>query len=308
MFNVLLRAFSFTLIIIIGIWLKSSGMVSQDAGAAVKKLLIYITLPCAIITNFSAMEKVQMSMLFLVGLGIAFNVIMIVVGAIMTRKRSNPDKALYMLGLPAYNIGAFCLPFVQSFLPSLGSVTACIFDVGNSIMCTGGTYAFVGEYTSDEKKGFDIRGVFKRLLSSPPLITYVVMCILSFVNIKLPQPVLTLISPMATANTFVAMMMLGLLFRLEFKKEYLKEVFTVIGVRHIFAVLAALFCYFVLPFDIVIRQTLVLLCFGPMSAVAPAYTGMCGGDEGMSSCMNSVSIICSLITITCLVAVMGLGV
>ena len=59
-------------------------------------------------------------------------------------------------------------------------------------------------------------------------------------------------------------------------------------------------------FDIVIRQALVLLCFAPMSAVAPAYTGMCGGDEGMASCANSVTILCSLVTITALLAFMGL--
>ena len=67
-----------------------------------------------------------------------------------------------------------------------------------------------------------------------------------------------------------------------------------------------LFFFFVLPFDLVIRQTLVLLCFAPMSAVAPAYTGMCGGDEGMASCANSVTILCSLVVITALLAIMGL--
>ena len=108
---------------------------------------------------------------------------------------------------------------------------------------------------------------------------------------------------MAKANTFVAMLMLGLLFHIEFKKEYMGEIFKLIGIRHIFAAVCAVIFYFVLPFDLVIRQTLVLLCFAPMSAVAPAYTGMCGGDEGMASCANSVSILCSLVVITALLAV-----
>ena len=38
MFSVLMRAFSFTLIIIIGIVMKSTGFVPKDAGASVKKL------------------------------------------------------------------------------------------------------------------------------------------------------------------------------------------------------------------------------------------------------------------------------
>lgn len=307
MFSVLLRAFSFTLVIIIGIVMKATGLVPQDAGASVKKFLIYVTLPCAIITNFAAIEDMGFEMLIIAGLGIVVNVIMIAVGAIITRKKSKGEQALNMLCLPAYNIGAFCLPFVQSFLPAMGSVTACMFDVGNSIMCTGGTYAFVAEYVSEnKKKGIDFASFAKRLITSPPLVAYVVMFILSVARFEVPQTVLTLIEPMAKANTFVAMLMLGLLFHIEFKKEYMGEIVKLVVLRHIFAVICAVIFYFALPFDIVIRQALVLLCFAPMSAVAPAYTGMCGGDEGMASCANSVTILCSLVTITALLAFMGL--
>ena len=81
MFSVLMRAFSFTLIIIIGIVMKSTGFVPKDAGASVKKFLIYVTLPASIITNFSAIEDMGFNMLIIAALGIRLNVIMIAVGA-----------------------------------------------------------------------------------------------------------------------------------------------------------------------------------------------------------------------------------
>lgn len=81
MFSVLMRAFSFTLIIIIGIVMKSTGFVPKDAGASVKKFLIYATLPASIITNFSAIEDMGFNMLIIAALGILLNVIMIAVGA-----------------------------------------------------------------------------------------------------------------------------------------------------------------------------------------------------------------------------------
>ncbi len=309
MFSVLIRAFSFTLVILIGIAMRSFHMVPDNAGAAVKKFLIYVTLPAAIIKNFSSIESIGGEMLLVTLLGIVVNVIMVAVGAFTTRNKEKGKQALHMLCLPAFNIGAFCLPFVQSFLPALGSVTACMFDVGNSIMCTGGTYAFVAEYTADsgeKKQGIDVRSFVKRLISSPPLVAYVVMFFLSVLHIRLPETVLILIDPMVKANTFVAMLMLGLLFHIEFKKEYLGEIMKIVVLRHIFAVICAAAFYTLLPFDLVIRQTLVLTCFAPMSAVAPAYTGMCGGDEGMASCANSITILCSLVTITSLLVMMGL--
>ena len=307
MFSVLLRAFSFTFIIIIGIVMKAKGIATKGTGDFIKKLLLYVTLPCTIITNFSSIEDLGIDMLIITALGAIANIIMIAVGAFVTKHRSKKDQAMYMLCLPAYNIGAFSIPFVQSFLPTLGSVATCMFDVGNSILCTGGTYAFVAEYTSENnKKGMDWASFGKRLITSPPLVTYVVMFILSVVGFKMPQVVLTFVEPMYKANTFVAMLMLGLLFHVEFKKEYMVEIAKIVGIRHVFAIICALLFYFVLPFDPVIKQTLTIISFAPMSVVAPAYTGMCGGDEGMASCANSVTILCSLVEITALLAIMGL--
>ncbi len=308
MFSVLLRAFSFTVIIMIGIVMRSTGVATKSAGDFIKKVLLYVTLPCTIITNFSAIENMGLDMVIIAILGSVANIIMIAVGALITKNKSKADQAMYMLCLPAYNIGAFSLPFVQSFLPALGSVATCMYDVGNSILCTGGTYAFVAEYISEnEKKGMDWGSFGKRLITSPPLVTYVVMFGLSVLHFQMPQVILTFVEPMYKANTFVAMLMLGLLFHVEFKKEYMMEIVKIVGIRHIFAIICGLLFYFVLPFDPIIKQTLTIISFAPMSVVAPAYTGMCGGNEGMASCANSVTILCSLVEITALLAIMGLS-
>lgn len=307
MAQVLLRAGALALVVLIGILLRSFHVVDDNAGDVVKKILINVSLPAAIVVNFSAISTVGAEMLVVTALGILANVIMVLVGMVLTRKKSPQEQVLQMMCLPAYNIGAFCLPFVQSFLPALGSVAACMFDVGNSFMCTGATYAFVAEYTSQERQGIHLKDIFKRLFSSVPLDTYVLMFLLAVCGIAVPDTVLTLLQPMSSANAFVAMMMLGLLFHLELKREYLGRVLKMLAIRHIFAIMFALGFYFLLPFDLVIRQTLVLICFAPMSAVAPAFTGICGGDEGMASCTNSLTIICSLVTITALIAVMGLN-
>ena len=134
MFSVLLRAFSFTVIIGIGILMKSTGIATKSAGDFIKKVLLYVTLPSTIITNFSSIDDMGMDMVIVALFGSLANILMIAVGALITRSKTKEDQAMYMLCLPAYNIGAFSLPFVQSFLPALGSVATCMFDVGNSIL------------------------------------------------------------------------------------------------------------------------------------------------------------------------------
>lgn len=308
MASVLLRALSFALVIAAGILLRSTGFVPENAGDLMKKLLINITLPAAILKNFSAIHEISPSMLLLVGIGILMNVILIAAAILASgRAAPGPERAMNILCFSGYNIGAFCLPFVQSFLPAIGSVTACMLDVGNSIMCTGATYAFAAEYTAGEKRGFDLGAFGKRLISSVPLDCYILMFLLTSLKIRLPEAVLTLIEPAAAANTFVAMLMLGLLFHLEFKRAYLAKVVKILAFRLSLAAVFATVLYAALPFEPAVRQALVLLCFAPMSALAPAYTGSCGGDEGMASCANSLSILCSLAVIPCLLPVLGIA-
>ena len=43
-----------------------------------------------------------------------------------------------------------------------------------------------------------------------------------------------------------------------------------------------------------------------MSVVAPVFTGLCGGNEGMASAADSISILLSIIEITLLLVMMGI--
>ena len=84
------------------------------------------------------------------------------------------------------------------------------------------------------------------------------------------------------------------------------DICRILGVRHVAALAMALASYYLLPLDIVLRRTLVLISFAPISAVAPAYTGMCGGDEGKAGAANSISILLSVIELTVLLIIMKL--
>lgn len=307
MFAILLRALSFTFIIGIGMFLKKTGMVKEDAGESVKKILINVTLPAAIIVNFSAVDEIKAEMALIVLLGLGLNIFVMLLGAFCSRHKGSKMQALYMLNLQGYNIGTFCLPFVQSFLPAIGTVAACMFDAGNSIMCTGGAYAFTSSYLAKERQGFDVKAFAKKLFSSAPLISYVGMFLLSLAGIRLPGEVTQFLSPVASANTFMAMLMLGLIFHIELKKEYIKEVTLLLALRYLLAAVFSAVIYCFLPFEPAIRQTLVLVCFAPIGVLMPAFTGMCGSDEGMAGCANSLSILCSLFFLTSLITLFGLN-
>ena len=69
------------------------------------------------------------------------------------------------------------------------------------------------------------------------------------------------------------------------------------------ALLLCLVFFFCLPLGLEYRQALAILGFSPISSAATAFTAELKGDYGLSSAVNSVSIVVSiaLMTITLLV-------
>lgn len=294
-------------LIALGYLLRRKGIVPKETGAILKKLLLDITLPAAIITNFSKLKQTGSQIVYIVLIGFALSLLMVVFAAVSTRHKDRDRRVFDICNMPSYNIGAFCMPFVQGFLPAAGTVSVCAFDIGNSILCTGGTYAWASNYLADKKEGTNYRSVVHSLVCNPPLVTNVAMLILVLVQVRIPDAVVTFIAPAANANAAVAMLMVGSLIRVELKREYLIDGIRVIGARHVLAIVAAPLLYHFLPFGLAIRQGIALACFAPIPALATPFTGMLGGDEGKSGAISSVSIIISVIELTAIITAMGLS-
>lgn len=100
------------------------------------------------------------------------------------------------------------------------------------------------------------------------------------------------------------MFMLGVGFNLSGDFKQIGIIVKVLVIRYGLSALMAVAVYFLLPFDLEVRQTLVILFFSPISAIVPAFTGDMGEDVGLSSAINSISIICSIVIIVTLLSVM----
>ncbi len=116
----------------------------------------------------------------------------------------------------------------------------------------------------------------------------------------------TLAGIAGSANSFMAMLMLGVGFELSLERRYLSKIGKVLLLRYSISAVLALVFYYVLPFPLEIRQVLTAIAFGPICSAAVPYTGKLGGDVGLSGAINSCSIVISIVLITSLLMVMGL--
>lgn len=292
MLDVLTRAGCFVAIILLGFLLKKAGLFKDSDFSVLSTVVLKITLPGAIIINF-ANKELDTSLLVLTLFGVACGALYIGLAFLLNLRSSKDRRAFEILNLPGYNIGCFALPFVQSFLGPVGVIATCLFDIGNGFICLGTAFS-IAVMVKDGGR-FSVKRVLRTLMKSLPFILYVTMPILCLLHIGIPQPITSLAGIVGNANAFMAMFMIGVGFKLTADKTQIGRILKIICVRFGVAALLALIFYFLLPFSPEVRKTLVLLVFAPIGAAVPAFTGEMKGDVGLSSAVNSVSIICSIL-------------
>ena len=301
MLDILTRAGCFVAIIILGYVLKRIGFFKQEDFTILSRITIRITLPAAIIVNFAG-KQIDPAMLSLGLLGFGGGAIYILLGYILNRRASKDQRAFEMLNLAGYNIGTFVLPFAQNFLGSAGVIATSLFDTGNSIICLGGAFSLASMVKSG--KGFSVKRILKALATSVPFITYVIMVTMNLTRIPVPGFVLSFAELIANANAFMAMLMIGVGFKLEANRSQMTQIAKMLIVRYGVAAVLALIYYFVLPLGLEVRQALVILAFSPIGSAVPGFTGEMKWDVGLSSALNSITIIISIVIIVTLLSVM----
>lgn len=292
MLNVLIRAGCFIGMIALGYVLKLLGVFHKDDFRILSKLVLKLTLPAAIVVSFAG-TAVDPSMLFVTLLGLGGGVLYMLIAFLFNLKKDRTQRAFEVLNLPGYNIGCFTMPFAQSFLGPVGVVVTSLFDTGNAFVCLGGSLAVA--QTIKEGKGFSAKRLLKTMLTSIPFLCYIVMITLNFAKISLPGPVLAFATLIGNANAFVAMFMIGVGFELHFNKSQIGSILRIVLIRYGVAAILALLFYYALPLSLTIRTTLAILVFSPIGSAVPAYTEELKGDVALSSTINSICMVLSIV-------------
>lgn len=300
-----MNAMAYIVIIMVGYMLKRRGFFQVEDFRILAKIVLNITLPAAIITNFNKIN-LDSSLLVLVLVGFVCTLTLLAFGYLFGRSKGARVQAFNMQNFSGYNIGVFALPFILNFVGPVGVAAICLFDVGNSLLVMGGTYALAATVMYKDEK-YSWVTFLKTVLSSPTMLVYLVMTTLSLFHWTLPSEVLVFTDKVAMANGFLAMLMIGIGFEVQMERSQVARIVQVLVVRLSFAVLVATLIYFVSPFSLEVRQALVLLAFAPIPASATAFTAKLEGDIALSSTLNSLAIVVSIAMMTCLLLMMDLA-
>lgn len=143
-----------------------------------------------------------------------------------------------------------------------------------------------------------LRNVAKGFFGSIPFDTYLVMIVLMLANVKIPAVVATFVEPLANANSFVAMLMVGMLMDLPAGRDDVMKLLKIIGLRLPFGLLFAVCAWFVLPFGANVREAVVMCCLAPIAVFSTLFTDEVLGNAKLAGFSLSVSAIIGLVMMT----------
>ena len=304
MVAIIVQALGLFLMIFLGFVLKRIGLLSKADGTTLSVIIVNITLPAVVIVNL-AKVSLKIDLVVFILIGFVWSIFQIALAWLLSRKESTKNQQLFMYCASGFNIGNFTLPFVQGFSP-LGVPFLSMFDMGNSIMLCGGTNIVVNRLVGNQTT-FEPKKIALQLLRSIPFTCYMLMLILRIFTINLPESLLTMLHPVASANVFLSMFMIGLYLEFRLPKGAMRDVVKLLAMRYGlgFAVITVVFF---LPIPHLYKITLSLLALTPIPLFGVINSVLAGVKEEVVGFASSISFLLSLPLMTIVVLLLGINV
>jgi malate permease and related proteins len=300
--TILAKALSLVIIVGIGFGMKRLRWVKADDFSMLSKIVLRVTLPCALATSFNQFEIVP-ALLGLTLLAFFVNIAQQAVGYLQHRSGTPVQRAFGILHGGSYNIGAFALPYLSAFIGPVAIVYASLFDVGSSLATAG-----VGRSAAHAVARPNVKqtpaSVAKLLFTSPVFDTYLVLVLMRLAHIQLPGVVIGFTSLVGAANPFLAMFMIGVGLEVGLPRHRLSTAVRGLTTRYLFSITIATLVWFFLPFAREVKIVVVLVLFAPIAAMVPGFTSEVDGHVGTATFMNSVTILIAIVAMPALYLVL----
>ncbi len=291
--SVLLKSMGFVVIIMAGFFSVRWGLISREDGKRLGKIVINITLPCTVIISFVSVS-LSFSLFVAFLIGFLYNGLALAFACFVSFRRSKPDeRASAMLCCNSLNVGSFALPFCQSFFPIAAVGYLAMLDVSNCVMSLGiGPAAARSVVARGEKFGF--APFFRKLFKNIPLDVYLACATLSILKIRIPEEIIPIIGPIAQANGFLAMYMIGTQLDLNIDMSEVRAVVKIFLSRLFVAACIIAGLYFT-SYDSLMKTAIAICLLAPPTSLTVVLVHSLGCDTKTAAMVSSLSIPVSIV-------------
>ena len=198
--------------------------------------------------------------------------------------------------VPGMNIGLFAYPLVEGLWGTEGIKYFGMLDAGNAFIVFGLTY-LLESYYIDRDEPVQFGTAIKKLTNSVPLMVYLCIFIIKFLQIQIPTLIVDTASVISSANMPLSLLLLGLYLNFNFDRRYLKRLTKVMFTRYGTSLIIGLLIFFFLPAPDMIRMTLLIGLSLPLPLTVIPYSEEFNYDSRFVVMVTNVTILFSFLVI-----------
>ena len=277
-------AFIFT-----GFLLKLGGIIKEQEGKILSRLLMHTTFPALMIVSTIHIDL--NFRLFLIPLfAIGISAIMLTIAFFLFKKEKNSIRGVLTMGSGGWNVGLFGFPLIESIWGAKALLFAIMYDIGNTFLAFGVLYP-IGNHFSDVTSRGKLN-MLKKVLLLPPVLGMIMGLTLNASNIPLPIILEEVLTTLAKANKPLVLLLLGIYLSFNLDKNQFNGILKVLSIRYGIGLLTILAIYLLLPKSLM-SSVLIALVILPVGMSVLLFSDELGFDAKIAGTLANLSLLLS---------------
>ena len=278
----------FTLLVV-GFFCKRTGMVSDEGKKNITDLVLYLVLPCNILTSFSVGvgEDTFQDCLALFLISAATQAFCVLYGKFVWQKKPEQRKKCLCYGTICSNAGFLGNPVAEGLFGATGLMYASVYLIPLRVMMwSEGIATFSGEKNR--------KATIKKVLTHPCVIACILGILLLAGNVTLPTIIATPLTTIGRCNTALSMLVIGMILAEIDPQMFVNKDVIWYTVNRLFLIpLVVYFACALLPVSETVRGISVLLAAMPAGATTSMLAAKYECDPQFGTALVVFSTLCS---------------
>ena len=278
------------ILLAVGFLVKKIKIVGGEGQKNITDLVIYVILPCNIVTSFlNGMTKNTLRdcpAILLISIGI--QIFSVVFGKFFYRKKEENRRKSLEYGIICSNAGFLGNPIAEGVFGATGLMYASVYLIPQRIMMwSEGLAIFSGEK--------DRKGTLLKVVTHPCVIACAIGIVLMLTGVELPAPVLMPLQTIGRCNTALSMFVIGMILAdIDFRTMIDKDVVLYTVIRLVLIPLLVFGVCLLLPVSPTVRGVSVLLAAMPAGATTSMLALKYKRDPEFATKLVVFSTLCSI--------------
>lgn len=280
-------------IMLLGLLLRRMGIVNDTGKALLSDLVIQVTLPASILKSFQ-MEfdrQILMSCLMICITAVCIQIGSWMLGTVLYTRFPDRRRKVLQYATICSNAGVLGNPIAEGIFGGLGLLYASIYVIPQRVfMWSVGLIYFT--------EAPDKKTLIKKVATHPCILSVAIGFLLMLTQLPLPNFINMTIKNVAGANTFLAMMLVGvILAEVPFRDLPGRETFYYSFVRLILVPGLVLFCCRIAKLDALVTGVSVVLSGMPAASVTAVMASKYGKDDVFATKCVVLTTVLSMLTV-----------